>query len=131
MKTQRVGKVGASQSEPCTAPYCRKLVGYGFGIQFVDDDGKVQRYCWECWSERCEAQLANWISKNISTHPPSSPTTADPETIVAGVSTPAAIVPALPAEEEKSPDSVANVPTVETSAESIPPADTNKGENHD
>jgi hypothetical protein len=130
MKAKRDKQVGASQAEPCTAPYCRKLVGYGFGIQFVDDDGKTQRYCWECWSERCAAQ-ANWTSKNIPPHPPSSPTRADPATIVAGVSTPAAIVPVLQVDEGKPKEPVAKAPAIDTSADSNPPADTNKGANHD
>lgn len=38
----------------CTAPHCRTLIRYGQGVQFVDGDQKLQRYCEKHYCALCE-----------------------------------------------------------------------------
>lgn len=33
----------------CTRPRCRTSLDPGAGIQFLDEEGNQQRYCWKDW----------------------------------------------------------------------------------
>lgn len=35
----------------CTHPKCRTHIDPGSGVQWVDDDGQLQRYCWPHYQE--------------------------------------------------------------------------------
>lgn len=36
----------------CTAPHHKDVVLAGAGMQFVDESGELQRYCWAAWKKR-------------------------------------------------------------------------------
>jgi hypothetical protein len=36
-------------SPRCTRPRCRTTLDFGAGLQFVDEEGNQQRYCWPDW----------------------------------------------------------------------------------
>jgi hypothetical protein len=35
----------------CTAPKCRTSLDHGAGLQFLDEKGLQQRYCWPHWQK--------------------------------------------------------------------------------
>lgn len=43
------GATSGFNSLRCTRPKCRTTLDFGAGMQFLDDEGNQQRYCWKDW----------------------------------------------------------------------------------
>lgn len=55
----------------CTGKFCRHEPGPGQGVQFTFKDGKPQRYCPDCWNDKCEAEVAA-ATAQMQPQPPAS-----------------------------------------------------------
>ena len=50
----------------CTAPYHKDVVLAGGGMQFVDEEGELQRYCWTAWKKREAEREATGNSSGLN-----------------------------------------------------------------